>query len=51
MPHIHSILGGKSLIAQHDGYPGYGRLGQPGTDVKKSFLLNVGSMLGGISLK
>ncbi|MEP3636174.1 MAG: IS66 family transposase [Paracoccaceae bacterium] len=34
MPHIHNILGGQSLIAQHDGYPGYGRLGQPDTDVE-----------------
>ncbi|WP_175392874.1 IS66 family transposase [Leisingera sp. JC1] len=33
MTHIHGILGGKSLIVQHDGYPGYGRLGQSDTDV------------------
>lgn len=36
MEHIHGILAGKSLIVQHDGYPGYGRLGQPGTDVEDS---------------
>lgn len=34
MSHIHDILGGRSLIAQHDGYPGYGRLGQSGTEVE-----------------
>ncbi|MBU0645566.1 MAG: IS66 family transposase [Alphaproteobacteria bacterium] len=34
MAHIHGILGGKSLIVQHDGYAGYGRLGQMGTDVE-----------------
>lgn len=34
MSHIHDILRGKALIAQHDGYPGYGRLGRSGTDVK-----------------
>lgn len=34
MAHIHGILGGKSLIVQHDGYAGYGRLGQPGSDVE-----------------
>ncbi|WP_158972054.1 IS66 family transposase [Chachezhania sediminis] len=33
MTHIHGILGGKSLIVQHDGYAGCGRLGQMGTDV------------------
>ncbi|GHH00481.1 IS66 family transposase [Pseudodonghicola xiamenensis] len=34
MAHIHGILGGKSLIVQHDGYAGYGRLGQLGTEVE-----------------
>lgn len=34
MAHIHGILGNQSLIAQHDGYSGYGRLGQPGTNVE-----------------
>lgn len=33
MAHIHNILSGKSLIAQHDGYVRYGRMGQSGTEV------------------
>ncbi|MDP2520904.1 IS66 family transposase [Shimia thalassica] len=33
MTHIHEIFSGKTLIAQHDGYAGYNRLGNAGTDV------------------
>ncbi len=34
MAHIHGILSGQSLIAQHDGYSGYGRLGGRRTNVE-----------------